>query len=273
VVGGNEADAEGFVTSSSLAQLFDPETGEFTRLPDAPVGIDHALLVAHEDRAYAVSGTSDFERVSETWSLAPGEDAWREEQPIPTARFSPTGGVIGDRLYVVGGNRSGEEDDAEATMEIFDFERGTWETGPAMPTPRHHASAAVIGDRLYVVGGRGTDDLSLPAVERFDPGTGEWEQLPDLPEGVGGPATVTADGELIVIAGGDDIGEEGIEPWVTGAVWALGPEGDGWERLPNLEVPRHGHDAAIIDDEIYVIGGSPCAGYGFTGAVEALQLG
>jgi Kelch motif len=152
-------------------------------------------------------------------------------------------------------------------LEIYDMRTGRWSRGSDMPTARHHAGAAAVGGKLYVVGGRRGGKLSLAAVERYDPATDRWQRMAPLPLRVGGVAAVGAAGRVIAAGGGDD-----EEDWLTPATWALAPSRNRWQRLADLQVPRHGHSLAALDGVAYTFGGSPCPGYAATDAAEALDL-
>jgi N-acetylneuraminic acid mutarotase len=269
--GGNGVDGNGKPYSLPSFSVFDTRSGRYRRLPDFPLGLDHPLMAAHSGDVYVVGGASNGTPQAGLYRYSPQEGAWEELAPMRVARFSPTGAVIGDRLYVVGGAQA-NADDTYASMEIYEFETGEWTTGPSMPTARHHAAAAVVAGDLYVAGGRQPGDFSLDSFERFDPASGSWEELPPIPEGTGGPASVASHDQPIVIAGGDDLEDDGIPPWVTGAVYAFDPVRTSWERLPDLNVPRHGHAATTAAGRAYVFGGSPCPDYGRTGSVESLEL-
>ena len=78
--------------------------------------------------------------------------------------------------------------------------------------------------------------------------------------------------EVVVTGGGDDLGTDGVDPWVTGAVWSFEPATQSWRRLANLIQPRHGHAAAVAQGRIYVLGGAPCPSFGETDSVESLQI-
>ena len=256
----------------SVARMyaFDPDRATYTRLPDVPARVDHPLLAAGAGDLYLVGGYADGIPTGRTWRFSARERRWSELAPMPTARGALGGGVIGNRLYAVGGapTTSATTIESYSTLEILDLQTGRWRTGPPMRFARHHVGAAALGGSLYVVGGRGRSDLSLVHTERFDPRTGRWETLPALPQGVGGLAAVAAGGKLVAVGGGDD-----EENWVTAAAWALDPELERWRRLANLVQARHGHGAAAIGDRVYVFGGAPCPGVGRTAAVESLELG
>jgi hypothetical protein len=262
-----EHDNTGYLSVARMYAL--DSRGRYTELPDAPIRVDHPLLVAGGGFVYLVGGFSDSVPTRRAWRYSVSERRWSELAPMPTARGALGGAVIGDRLYAVGGTPSTSTETVvpQATMEILDLRTGRWTAGPPMRFARHHAGAAALDGSLYVVGGRGRSDYSLGHAERFDPRSGRWETLPELPQGSGGLAAAAAGGELIAIGGGDD-----PEKWVTGATWAFDPDRDRWRRLPDLLQARHGHGAAALGGRVYVFGGAPCAGVGRTASVELLDV-
>ena len=73
---------------------------------------------------------------------------------MPSARGEATAGVIGGKLYVVGGLlETGESKTVLGSMVIYDPLTDSWTTGPAMPIVRAEAAGGVINGLLYVVGG------------------------------------------------------------------------------------------------------------------------
>ena len=71
-----------------------------------------------------------------------------------------------------------------------------------MPTLRGDFGHVVGDDRIYVLGGwrRGGRDL-VPSVERYDPGSDTWSQLPPLSEPKWQFGTVYYEGRILVIGG------------------------------------------------------------------------
>ena len=254
----------------SLDELFrfDPARKTYEGLPDLPERVDHPAFVGHRGALYVIGGYGDLRPTASVWRFDPGAGRWTALEPMRVARGSPAAAAIGDRIYVTGGSQldRGAGSNGSRSLEIYDIDTGVWIQGEDMLTPRHHHGAAALNGELYVVGGRGRDDLSLDAVERFDPAEARWDRLPPLPLGAGGLAVVAAAGMVIAIAGGDD-----GESWVTPATWAFDPDDGLWQRLADLNVARHGHGAAAVGSDVYVFAGAPCPGYGHTDAVESLR--
>lgn len=112
---------------------------------------------------------------------------WRTEPSMPTARADLGAGVIGDKIYVVGGFLNDTFPPNTAVLEIFDTTTGTWSTGPPMEVARWDVLTGVTeDDRLVVAGGICCGGNRLTDVEIFDPATNAWDRLTDLPVGMDG---------------------------------------------------------------------------------------
>jgi serine/threonine-protein kinase PknK len=271
ILNGHLATDSGDLRSASQVDVYDPATGKYSKAPDTPLPLDHSAVVAYRGDVYLVGGDSNGQPSGGLWRYSPGEENWVELPAMATPRAGHAAGVIGDRLYVVGGMTDSAFVDKErpplTSLEIYDFRTGEWSSGPDMPTGRHHFDAAVLDGQLYAIGGRAVDDWALDAVERFDPDSGDWEQLAPLPQGTGGQGVEAVAGRIVVLSGGDD-----LELWVTPATWAYDAEQDQWRRLPDPTVPRHGNASAVVGDRVYIFGGAPCAGYGRTASAESLSV-
>lgn len=197
------------------------------------------------------------------WAYDPSRREYRELPALPVRLDHVAAVSYRGTLYVVGGWRDGAP---SAVLEIYDFRTGRWTHGPDMPTARHHHGAAALAGKPDVVGGRNPGDYGLDTVEVLDPRSGRWSRGPRLPLGSGGLGVVSVAGAIVAASGGDD-----HEGWVTPAAWALRP-GQGWIRLADLNVPRHGHATVALGSTVYVFGDAPCPGYGRTDTAEALRI-
>ena len=174
--------------------------------------------------------TGGTENWAKPWGFSWDEQLrmWQSLPPVPTAVIHPGYGVIGSRLFVVGGDCRGDEAHAEhyggvrvpgatsmmshysARLQIFDMTTRTWSIGPPLDALRDRLeepqSAAVFHGRLYVFCQRahysGPDDdirASLSHAYCFDPRSNSWSELPALPVGSGTLlAACVHDGRLVV---------------------------------------------------------------------------
>ena len=131
---------------------YNPATGEWAQLPDAPRARDHFQSVVADGKLYALAGrttiaaTNPFENTiglvdvydlaAGTWSTLPNE--------IPTRRAGTTAITLGDRILVVGGE-SDTQELAHADVEALDVRNGTWSAQPPLSKGRH--GTGIISDR------------------------------------------------------------------------------------------------------------------------------
>ena len=112
-------------------------------------------------------------------------------------RAAGAAAVVGDRIVVAGGQADGRLID---TTEVFDGKQ--WRAGANIPTPREHLAAVSDGDYVYAVGGRAlSPDKNSAALERYDPATDRWQQLPDMPTARGGLGAAIVGGHIFAVGG------------------------------------------------------------------------
>ncbi|MBL7473173.1 PKD domain-containing protein [Robertkochia sediminum] len=141
---------------------FDPATGTWTALADAPRARDHFHAVVVNGKLYAIGGRLSggdggtfaptvpevdvYDFASQTWSTLPSD------KNIPTPRAGLSAVNLNGEIHVMGG-----EVDALTTAydvtEVFDPVAETWRTGPAMNFARHGTQAIASGNALYITAG------------------------------------------------------------------------------------------------------------------------
>lgn len=144
---------------------FDPSTGEWRVLPDAPRTRDHLQAVVIGDKLYAAGGRNTSKRTNQVfertikevdvYDFTSGE--WSTlaspEQDIPTPRAGVAAVEFGDALVVIGGE-SGQRE-AHNEVEAFDPQTGSWRTLTPLVQGRHGTGAAVFSDRIFISAGSG----------------------------------------------------------------------------------------------------------------------
>ena len=71
-------------------------------------------------------------------------------KPLPTARGGFAVGVLGDQLFVIGGEGGGR---AYSTVEEYDTKANVWHRLTPIPVARHGIEAAMCNGGIYVAGG------------------------------------------------------------------------------------------------------------------------
>lgn len=100
---------------------------------------------------------------------------------------------------------------------------------------------------------------------RLDLKSGRWASIIDGPH-LQGLALVAHRGRLYRIGGFTAMNREGEDHdlWSQTSVACFEPHGSGWVEMPSLPERRSSHDAAVVDDCIYVVGGWAMEGEGKT---------
>lgn len=260
VIGGFAEDG----TTVPAVQVYDAAADAWLDGPDLPVGVNHPMSAVLDGTVYVFGGYLGPGLSSPTdRAFALRGSRWIELPPMPEPRAAAGAAAAGERLYVVGG--VGPSGLAGSTLV---FEPGTdrWTTAAGLPTPREHLGVGSFEYLVYAVGGRtGGIGTNLAAAEVFDPETGAWRLLPEMPSARGGIAAAATGNGFIVAPGGEaDRAFDTVE--------AFDVESGRWLVLPAMPTPRHGLGVAAVGGTVHVIAGGPSPGFAFSAANEALDL-
>jgi hypothetical protein len=120
-----------------------------------------------------------------------------------------------------------------------------------MPTARYGLSAVLAGGRLYAIGGD-IDAQSTGALERYDPSTDRWERLAPMPTPRSYFAAAAVGGKIYAL-GGFQNGSPGQSRDDTVEVYDL--KTGRWSQAPPMPRACDFCRAAVVDEEIFVVGG------------------
>jgi len=145
----------------------------------------------------------------------PATNTWRARSPMPTARNHAAIGVVGGKIYVLGG-RIGAAFIGVASntdvVEEYDPATDQWGAIKArMPTARSAVAWGVHGGRIYVAGGEFQDEqlmAAFRALEAYDPAANRWTVLPRMPVPRHGLAGAVIGKRLHLVSG--DVQSAGI---------------------------------------------------------------
>jgi N-acetylneuraminic acid mutarotase len=267
VAGGFERDSG---MTSAAVERYDIRRNRWSRVRSMPLALNHATAVAHRGDLHVHGGyTGASDLSAPTGALLrydPEGDRWRRLPASPTPRAAHALAAIDGRLYAAGGaNESG----SLRSLEIYDFERRRWTSGPSFPfgPARNHTTGVAAGGRFYVIAGR--DGGNFTAVERYNPRRRIWEDVPDLRTARGGIASARLRDGRIVVFGGENLTPGGA---TIAAVELFNPHTRAWRSLPSMRTPRHGLGGAALGDRVYAIEGGVEPGFSFSNAIEALDV-
>jgi N-acetylneuraminic acid mutarotase len=248
--------------------------------PDLPAsfeGIVQRAIAKDPEERYASAG--ELGRAISAAALAPAVEA---EAPIREKIDAPSGarptspgrgpripwlsrrrallGVVGFLLLIAAvaaiavlpGSDESEPDRAALTPSPPLRAASAWRRLPPMPTARQNMVSTVLDGTVWVVGGLAAGSTPSQRIEGYDPVIHDWKAGPDLPLRLHHEMAVTYKGELVVIGGWIPKGSD-PSAVVSDRVFALR---DGrWVELPSLGRARAAGAAAVVGDQIVVMGG------------------
>ena len=207
-------------------------------------------VVALGGEVYVLGGFDGSGRVVATVeAYDPRADRWRSVADLPLAMHHANAAVVDGRIYVAG-FLTGRGFEADGRAFVYEPERNAWEAIVPLPAGRERGASAVavVGGRIYVAGGlRGgaVADFSV-----FDPATGRWAELTDLPARGDHLAAGAIEG-VVYVAGGRDgsIGRHRarLDAYVVAE--------RRWEQRASMPTSRGGVASAVLDGRLYVFGG------------------
>jgi PKD repeat protein len=261
--------------------VYDYTTNTWNALVDsAPVEFNHFQAVEYQGLIWVIGAFSDNNFPSEQpeaniWMFDPATQEWIQAPEIPASRRRGSTGLslYNGKFYISGGNTIGHNGGFVPWFDEFDPATGTWTPLADAPRARDHFHSVVIDDKLYLAGGRlsgGTGGVwapTIPEVDVFDFTSGTWSSLPagqNIPTPRGGAASVNFNGKLLVIGG--EVQNESVYGVVTDDALKITEQYDpvtqSWTRLADLNFERHGTQAVVSGEGVYILAGAPNRGGG-----------
>lgn len=243
-------------------ESYDTRTEEWRTQPPLPIPLHHAAAATFRGELVVIGGASESIADASNKVLAFRDGKWTELAPLQRARVAPAAAVVDDKLVVVGG-----QDDKQlvAPTEVFDGQ--SWTQAADLPTPREHLAAVSDGEYVYAIGGRAlSSDENSAAVERFDPESGTWEELANMPTARGSYGAAFIDGRIVAVGG-----EEPTR--VLATVEMYDTTNGKWSTAAPINTPVHGQVVAAVGSTVYCIGGADRPTHeGPVAIVEALDF-
>ncbi|WP_297335601.1 kelch motif-containing protein [Algoriphagus sp.] len=149
---------EGFVP---WLDEFDPKTGTWTVLPDAPRPRDHISAAIVKDKLYLAGGRTSHAAIGKVLENTVGAvdyydfktHTWKtENEKIPTKRAGNSNLGVGKYLIVLNGESASQES-AHSEVEVLNTETGTWSTLPNLGQGRHGTGVVYYDEKIWVAAG------------------------------------------------------------------------------------------------------------------------
>ena len=250
---------------------FDPATGEWEKQALPPLPMHHFQAVSLDNKIYVIGaftgGYPSEKPIPNVYIYDPKANSWTKETEIPEERRRGAAAAVAynGKIYIAGGIQNGHASGQVRWLDKLNPETGEWKKLADAPRRRDHFQAGVIKGKLYAAGGRRSSqatganfELTIPEVDVYDFTSNTWAPLPpsgDLPTERAGATSIVAGNSLIVLGG-----ESGAQTEAHSEVEAFSPETGRWKSLPSLNQGRHGTQAVVMGNKIYIAAGSKVRG-------------
>ncbi|MBB4079906.1 N-acetylneuraminic acid mutarotase [Lewinella aquimaris] len=141
---------------------YDPATGAWTQLPDAPRPRDHFQAAVVDGKLYAAAGRTTVAATNPFANTIGAVDVydinsgrWTTlDRELPTRRAGTAAIGLRDKLIVIGGE-SDTQEPAHAEVEALDVNSGLWTAMPPLVRGRHGTGVILDDDHLIMASGCG----------------------------------------------------------------------------------------------------------------------
>ncbi|WP_444946018.1 Kelch repeat-containing protein [Microbulbifer sp. VTAC004] len=274
--------AGGFIPSTTPAffglspseenYIFSPKLQKWRTGPSLPAPRHHLGMASNSKYLYAIGGFTGkkgnaWQPQKTVWRLSEAKEQWSSAPSLPVPIAESVHVSLLEKIHVIGGKSpNSESKNRDSKKHYLLVDNKHWETAAPPSINRNSAAGAGLNNRIYVVGGRQVGDSTKKAknlsyFEVYDSNLDKWEKIRPLPQALAGLTATPLNGK-IVVTGGEAFGPNGN--WKTGtvssAIWIYDPLSDQWGKEAKLNETRHGHGAATIGNNLYIIGGAAKVG-------------
>ncbi|MEM6545110.1 MAG: galactose oxidase [Pseudomonadota bacterium] len=209
-------------------RISDPLSGAWEKAAPLPGPRAEAVTLICDEKLHMIGGrvpagenNADWEDHSDSGlhhRYDPVADRWEELTPLPEARNSSAGAVIGDHLYVISGRTVDRQESRSCSRYHVPSDR--WEAiAPLPPSPRASSkegqgglAAAVLEGKIYAFGGEwlGGERGVFDDAWEYTPSSDRWTAVTPMARPRHGLGAVAAKGAIYLLGGATKPGGSGV---------------------------------------------------------------
>lgn len=195
---------------------------------------------------------------------------WTTLSSMSTARGGLGLAVVAGKIYAIGGTNGNS---VLNINEEYNPATDEWSIKTPMPTARSGFAIASYNNKIYVIGGSVGDSI-VPNVEVYDPATNTWEIRTSIPTPVADLSASVVNGKIYLMGGKvySSTAPYYIETDIN-QVYDIAT--NTWSTNTSMPIAVQGYASAVVDNRIYVIGGSKVYSDGsltLSGATQIFDL-
>lgn len=233
-----------YVMGSSFNFEYNPSTDNWTAKTPMPtprsffqIGVDSGMI-------YVIGGR--FSSANEVYD--PLTDSWKTKASIPKDVSDLDANVVAGKIYLIG----------DSVNLVYDINTDSWSGGTEMPYHVKVYSSVVFDNRIYFFGGLDDEKKVSDRVQIYNPQADSWStgasMLKPVFNAVAAATSGTNSSERIYVFGGQAGGIEAVN-----ITQSYDPRRDVWTMGTSMPTARLGLACSVVDDEVYVFGGSMMA--------------
>jgi N-acetylneuraminic acid mutarotase len=240
----------------STNEMYDPAADTWTIKKSMPTARNGPAIAVYQNKIYVIGGiinesdpvSSGYTGITEVYD--PLTDTWETKEAMPTASSNLDANVVGDKIYLITGLTYGDVFPFQGyndKNQVYDPSNDSWSTKTPIPSANWGYASAVVDNKIYVIG---ADHLT----QIYDPETDTWASgipSPTLVLSSVAAATtgVLAPKRIYVLGGNYDLNV------AMNLTQVYDPETDTWTTGTPMPTPRWSLGVAVVNDELYAIGG------------------
>lgn len=185
------------------------------------------------------------------------ENSWTTKEPMLTARGGLGVAVVNDRIYAIGGSNAETQ---LGITEEYNPATDTWTVKSPMPTPRSGFAIAVYKNKIFCIGGTTGDNENFVSgitgvTEVYDPAADSWTTLNSMPTPRADLCASIVNGTIFCMGGKKYWGVDASYQELN-VTEAFNPDSNSWSKKSSMSIPVFGSASAVLNRQIYVVGGS-----------------
>jgi len=243
----------------NINEVYDPATDTWTIKKSMPTARYGLAIAVYQNKIYVIGGIigdsspsySGYTGVNEVYD--PLTDTWEIMESMPTGSAYLDANVVGDKIYVICGVKHGGVFPFQQYADenqVYDPSNDSWSTKTPIPIGNWGYSSAVVDNKIYIIGAQ-LNQIYTPATDTWASGTPSPTFVLDATAGA--TTGEFAPKRIYVFSGlNEDLDQRNVASDLT---QVYNPETDTWTTGTPIPTPRWGLEVAVVNDELYAIGG------------------
>jgi N-acetylneuraminic acid mutarotase len=255
VVNGKIYAIGGFVENGSTTgtnEEYDPITDTWAFKAPMPTPRAYFAIAVYENKIYCIG-----EGANEVYD--PATDTWENKTSMPTARIALDANVVRGKIYLIGGfipDDGGSGGIRVTVNEVYDPTTDSWTTAVPMPNLAFDYNSAVCDNEIYFID-ESSDNPPYLLHQIYHPETDTWSEGAFPPSStIGGAAAATtgvnALKRIYVFGSTRNLWKSEL----SFNVRLYNSDSNEWAFGANMLTKRQGFAVAVVNDMLYIIGGS-----------------